>query len=125
MRGSVHGRHRSFLSLFIVLGDTYPQKHTVKQSVASSNIEKYNTFNKCSGPGTFFGRKKTPEAAAGHDTLVLRTKTLLASMAHECTDRTSRRAEIPPPEEAALRAAPQREAAAFGGRPPLWTPLAM
>ena len=44
-------------------------------------------------------------------------------MAHECTDRTSRRAEIPPPEEAALRAAPQRGAAAFGGRPPLWTPL--
>ena len=47
-----------------------------------------------------------PEAAAGHNTLVLRKKTLLASMAHECTDRTSRRAEIPPPEEAALRAAP-------------------
>ena len=44
-------------------------------------------------------------------------------MAHERTDRTSRRAEIPPPEEAALRAAPQRGAAAFGGRPPLWTPL--
>ena len=75
--------------------------HTVKHSVASSNTEKYNTFNKFSGPGPFFGRKKTPEAAAGHDTLVLRTKTLLASMAHECTDRTSRRAEIPPPEEAA------------------------
>ena len=102
--------------LFTVLGDTYPQKHTVKQSVASSNTEKYNTFNKKSGPGPFLGRKKTPEAAAGHDTLVLRTKTLLASMAHECTDRTSRRAEIPPPEEAALRAAPQR------GVGPIWRP---
>ena len=33
-------------------------------------------------------------------------------------DLTIRRAEIPPPEEAALRAAPQRGAAAFGGRPP-------
>ena len=73
--------------------------------------------------GQFLGRKKPPGAAAGHDTLVLRTKTLLAGMAHERTDRTSRRAEIPPPEEAALRAAPQRRAAAFGGRPPLWTPL--
>ena len=51
------------------------------------------------------GRKKPPEAAAGHDTLVLRTKTLLAGMAHGRADRTSRRAEIPPPEEAALRAA--------------------
>ena len=45
------------------------------------------------------GWTKPPEAAAGHDTSVLRTKTLLASMAHECTDWTSRRAEIPPPEE--------------------------
>ena len=45
------------------------------------------------------GQTKPPEAAAGHNTLVLRKKTLLASMAHECTDRTSRRAEIPPPEE--------------------------
>ena len=53
----------------------------------------------------FWGRKKPPEAAAGHDTLVLRTKTLLAGMAHGRADRTSRRAEIPPPEEAALRAA--------------------
>ena len=26
----------------LTLGDTYPQKHTVKQSVASSNIEKYS-----------------------------------------------------------------------------------
>ena len=60
----------------------------------------------------FWGRKKPPEAAAGHDTLVLRTKTLLAGMAHGRADRTSRRAEIPPPEEAALRAAPQRGAAA-------------
>ena len=67
--------------------------------------------------------KKTPEAAAGHDTLVLRTKILLASKAPRRTDRTSRRAEIPPPEEAALRAAPQRGAAAFGDRSPLWTPL--
>ena len=117
MRGSVHGRARSFLLLFTVLGDTYPQKHTVKHSVASSNTEKYNAFNKFSDPGPFFGRTKPPEAAAGHDTLVLRTKTLLASMAHECTDRTSRRAEIPPPEEAALCAAPQRGAAAFGGPP--------
>ena len=50
-------------------------------------------------PRPIFGRKKPPEAAAGHNTLVLRTKTLLASMAHERTDRTSRRAEIPPPEE--------------------------
>ena len=49
--------------------------------------------------GTFLGRKKPPEAAAGHDTLVLRTKTLLAGMAHGRADRTSRRAEIPPPEE--------------------------
>ena len=73
--------------------------------------------------GQFWGRKKTPEAAAGHDTLVLRTKTLLAGMAHGRADRTSRRAEIPPPEEAALRAAPQRGAAASGSRPPLWTPL--
>ena len=30
-------------------------------------------------------------------------------MAHEFTDRTSQRAEIPPPEEAALRAAPPPE----------------
>ena len=29
MRGSVHGRARSFLLLFMVLGDTYPQKHTL------------------------------------------------------------------------------------------------
>ena len=28
--GSVHGSGRSFLLLFTVLGDTYPQKHTVK-----------------------------------------------------------------------------------------------
>ena len=28
--GSVHGRARSFLLLFTILGDTYPQKHTVK-----------------------------------------------------------------------------------------------
>ena len=49
--------------------------------------------------GQFWGRKKPPEAAAGHDTLVLRTKTLLAGMAHGRADRTSRRAEIPPPEE--------------------------
>ena len=110
--GSVHGHARSFLLLFTVLGDTYPQKHTVKHSVTKSNTEKYTAFNKFSGPGPFFGRKKTPEAAAGHDNLVLRTKTLLASMAHECTERTSRRAEVPPPEEAALRAAPQRGAAA-------------
>ena len=110
MGGSVHGGGRSFLLLCTVLGDTYPQKHTVKHSIASSNTEKYDTFNKCSGPGPFFGRKKTPEAAAGHDALVLRTKTLLASMAHERTDRTSRRAEIPPPEEAA------RPPAVFSGR---------
>ena len=63
----------------------------------------------------FWGQKKSTEAAAGHNTLVLRTKTLLASMAHERMDLTSRRAEIPPPEEAALRAE--------GGRPPLRTPL--
>ena len=37
----------------------------------SSNTEKYDTFNKCSGPGPFSGRKKTPEAAAGHNTLVV------------------------------------------------------
>ena len=47
----------------------------------------------------FFWPEKMPEAAARHNTLVLRTKTLLASMARECTDRTSRRAEVPPPEE--------------------------
>ena len=99
VRGSVHGRVCSFLLLFTVPGDTYPQKQTVKQSVTSSNIEKYDTFNAFSGPGPLVGRKKTPEAAAGHDALVLRTKTLLASMAHECADRTSRRAEIPPPAE--------------------------
>ena len=46
--------------------------------------------------GQISGRAKPPEAAAGHDTLVLRTEA---------------------PEEAALRAAPQRGAAAFGGRP--------
>ena len=69
--------------------------------------------------------EKTPEAAAGHNTLVLKKKTFLASTAHERTDRTSRRAEIPPPEEAALRAAPQRGTAAFGGRPPLWSPLVL
>ena len=67
-------------------------------------------------PRPFFGRKKPPEAAAGHDTLVLTTKTLLASMAHEYTDRTNRRAEISPPEEAAPRTK-------GGGHPPLWTPL--
>ena len=59
-------------------------------------------------PTPFLGRTKPPEAAAGRDTLVLRAKTLLASMAHGRTDRTSRRAEIPPPEMS-----PQR-----GGRPP-------
>ena len=62
------------------------------------------------GNGCFLCRKKTPEAAAGHNTLVLRKKIHLASIANECMDRTSRRAEIPPPEEAALRAAPQRGA---------------
>ena len=60
---------------------------------------------------SFWGRKKTPVAAAGHDPSFLRTKAFLASMAHERTDQTSRRAEIPPPEQAALRAAPQRGAA--------------
>ena len=109
--------------LFTVLGDTYPQKHRVKHSVASSNTEKHNTFNKFLGPGPFFGRTKSPEAAAGHDTLVLRTQTILCSIAHERTDRTSRRAEIPLQAEAALRAAPQKGAATSGGRPPLWTPL--
>ena len=53
------------------------------------------------------------DPAAGRDTLVLRTKTLLSSMVHECTDRASPRAEIPPPEEAEPRAASQR------GRMPL------
>ena len=62
-----------------------------------------------------------PEAAAGHNTLVLRRRTLLTSMAHECTDRTSRRAEIPPPERGRRRFATLHKggAAAFGGRPPL------
>ena len=50
-------------------------------------------------PRPIFWPEKTPDAAAGHNTLVLRKKTLLASMAHECTDRTSQRAETPPPEE--------------------------
>ena len=51
-------------------------------------------------PRPIFGPEKSAGGSCGsHDTLVLRTKTLLASMAHECTDRTSRRAEIPPPEE--------------------------
>ena len=57
------------------------------------------------GQFILLSQTKPPEAAAGHDTLVLRTKTLLASMAHECTDRTSRRAEIPPPEESTKGAA--------------------
>ena len=69
------------------------------------------------------GREKNAGGSCGAQHLSFKAKTLLASMAHERTDRTSRRAEIPPPEEAALRAAPQRRAAAFGGRPPLWTPL--
>ena len=32
-------------------------------------------------------KEKTLEAAARHNTLVLRTKTILASMEHECTDK--------------------------------------
>ena len=66
---------------------------------------------------------KTSEAAAGHNTLVLRIKTFWASIAHERTDRTSRRAEVPTPEEAALRAAPQRGRPPSTAAPPLWTPL--
>ena len=44
-----------------------------------------------------FSRKRTPaESAVGHNTLVSRKITILASMAHVCVERTSRRAEIPP-----------------------------
>ena len=94
---SVHRRVRSFSLLFTGLGDTYPPKHSVKHSIASSNTEKHNTFNKFPGPGPFFRPEKRRRQL--HDTIVLRKKIRLASMAHECTDRTSRRAEIPPPEE--------------------------
>ena len=101
-------------------------KHTLPKSskilhyrqTHAENFQNVNSFDQLPTLTNFWAGKKTPEAAAGHDTLVLRTKTLLASMAHERTDRTSRRAEIPPPEEAALRAAPQREAATVGGRFP-------
>ena len=62
--------------------------------------------------GPFGGRKKRPEAAAGHNNLVLKRKTLFASMAYEGTDRTGRRVEIPPPER--LHFAPLHK----GGRPP-------
>ena len=42
MRGSVHGRARSFLLLFTVLGDTYPSIYYTKHSVARSNTVIYN-----------------------------------------------------------------------------------
>ena len=58
----------------------------------------------------------------GHNNSVLRKRTLLASMAHEGTEQTSRRAEIPPREEAALRAAAHRGAAAAPLRGLLWRP---
>ena len=77
----------------------------------SENFPNFNFFDQLPTLTNFVAEQKPPEAAAGHDTLVLRTKTLFASMAHGRTDRTSRRAEIPPPEirnERALRAAPQR-----------------
>ena len=41
LRGSVHGRLRSFLLLFTVLGDTYPSIYYTKHSVASSNTVIY------------------------------------------------------------------------------------
>ena len=77
------------------------------RAVANSQNETFRTLNKhvfanlthVETKRSIWGPEKMPKAAAGHDTLVLRTKTLLASMAHERTDRTSRRAEIPPPEE--------------------------
>ena len=63
--GSAHGRARSFLLLFIVLDDTYPQKCTVKHSVASVDTEKYNTVDKCLGPGQFFGWNKNAGGTCG------------------------------------------------------------
>ena len=42
MRGSVHGRARSSLLLFTVLGDTYPSIYYTKHSVTSSNTVIYN-----------------------------------------------------------------------------------
>ena len=54
MCGSVRGRARSFLLLFIVLGDTYPQKHIVK-STNSRNFcilaERCSTFWAPAWPG--------------------------------------------------------------------------
>ena len=88
----------------MVLGDRYHQKHIGKIVFGGYLAFLLRGVELFSGPCTFWGRKKTPEAAAGHNTLVLRTKTLLASMAHECTDRTSRRAEIPPVSYTHLRA---------------------
>ena len=52
--GSVHGRVRSFLLLFTVLGDTYPQKHKVKLSFLSNFCilaERCSTFWAPAWPG--------------------------------------------------------------------------
>ena len=91
-------RRGVFVLLFTVLGGTYPQKHIAKFTFWDNFCifaERCLTF---SGLGSFFGRTKPPGAAVGHNSLVLSKRTLLASMAHESTDQTSRRAEIPTPE---------------------------
>ena len=66
---------------------------------------------------SILGPEKNTGGTCGHKSLVLIKKIILAGMALECTDRTSRtsrRAEIPPPARS-----PQRGAAAEGGRPAL------
>ena len=106
----------AFLLLLTVLGDTYPQKHIEKFTCWGNLCILAQRCSSFSGPGPIFGQKQTPEAAAGHNILVLRKKTLLASMAHEFTDRTSRRADIPPPEESTKGVRPPSAAA-----PLLWS----
>ena len=51
---SFHGRHRSFLLLFAVLGDTYLQKHIVKSTFLGNFCilgERYSTFWAPAWPG--------------------------------------------------------------------------
>ena len=89
----------------------FPQGLFPQQKTAPPGFEKsWSVFDR--------KEKTTQETAAGDTTLVLQKKTILASMANECTDRTSQRAEIN--NEARLH---KVEAAAFGGPPSLWTPF--
>ena len=45
-----------------------------------------------------FCERRKPEAAVGHITFAVRKNEILARISHECADRTSQRAEIPPTE---------------------------